>query len=164
MRNPWVAAAVGGGIGGLLDIVYAMVTWGVVLAPRTQMTPVGVLQSVASGLLGKQAYQGGFGSAALGLALHFCIAYCMALAYVLAARRVAVLTARPVLMGLLYGVVLYLVMNFIVVPLSAIGWRTPTLRGALIALLPHVVLVGPAIAWAARKGTAPFRTDSRPIS
>jgi hypothetical protein len=77
---------------------------------------------------------------------------------VLASRRQTVLTARPLAAGVVYGVVLYLVMNFIVVPLSAIGWRTPTPEGSLLALLPHVVFVGPAIAWAAarKKGTEHF--------
>jgi hypothetical protein len=149
MKKPWIPAAVGGGIGGLIDIVYAMVLWGVILADQTQMTPVTVLQSVASGLLGKQAFAGGLGAAALGLALHFLIAFCMALAYVLAGRKLPVLTARPLLMGVLYGFVLFAIMNFVVVPLSAIGWRPMSWVGALRALIPHVIFVGPVIAWAA---------------
>jgi uncharacterized membrane protein YagU involved in acid resistance len=123
MKKPWIPAAVGGGIGGLLDIVYAMVLWGVILADKTHLAPVNVLQSVASGLMGNAAFQGGMGTAALGLALHFLIAFCMALAYVLASRKLPMLTARPLLMGVLYGFVLFAIMNFVVVPLSAIGWR-----------------------------------------
>ena len=50
-------------------------------------------------------------------------------------------------MGVLYGALLYVVMNFIVVPLSAIGYRPPhSGRGSVRALLPHMLFVGPAIA------------------
>jgi hypothetical protein len=79
----------------------------------------------------------------------------MALAYVLASRKLPVLTARPVLMGVIYGVALYLVMNFIVVPLSAIGYRPPTFWGAMRALFPHVAFVGPAIAYFAAQRAPP---------
>jgi hypothetical protein len=49
-------------------------------------------------------------------------------------------------MGVLYGLVLYLVMNFVVVPLSAIGPRFPTsLKSVVLPLLPHILFVGPAI-------------------
>ena len=149
MNKTVATAALGGGVGGLLDIIYAIVLWGFILGG----SPVGILQSIASGILGAAAYEGGAATALLGLGLHFFIAFCMALAYVLAAKRLPVLTARPVLMGVLYGVVLFLVMNFVVVPLSAIGWRPMTLWGAVRALAPHVVFVGPAIALAAARRT-----------
>ena len=86
-------------------------------------------QSVASGLLGKASYEGGNATIVLGLALHFFIAFVMALVYVKASHRLPVLVCRPVLMGVLYGFVLYVVMNFVVVPLSAIGFHAPSLRG-----------------------------------
>jgi hypothetical protein len=154
MKKNLVTAALGGGVGGLADIIYAVVLWGFILGDN----PAAVLQSVASGLLGKAAYDGGAATAALGLALHFFIAFVMALVYVLISRRLPILTARPVLMGVLYGFALYLVMNFVVVPLSAIGYRPPTLWGAMRALFPHVAFVGPAIAFFATRS----RTDSPP--
>jgi hypothetical protein len=47
-------------------------------------------------------------------------------------------------------------MNFVVVPLSAIGFHAPSLKGAIRALIPHVLFVGPAIALAAaRRGSTP---------
>jgi uncharacterized membrane protein YagU involved in acid resistance len=108
--------------------------------------------------LGQASFEGGNATALLGLALHFFIAFVMALVYVRAAHRLPVLTERPLFMGALYGVVLYLVMNFVVVPLSAIGFHAPSLAGAIRALIPHVVFVGPAIALAAA------RRDSTPTS
>jgi hypothetical protein len=143
-------AALGGGVGGLLDIIYAIVLWGFILGG----SPVGILQSIASGILGPTAYQGGAATAILGLALHFCIAFGMALTYVLAANRLPVLTSRWLLMGVLYGFVLFAVMNFVVVPLSAIGWRPMKPLGAFRALLPHILFVGPAIAYFASRSRA----------
>lgn len=157
MKRPLLAAALGGGVGGLLDIVYAIVLWGVILGG----TPTGVLQSIAAGLLGNASYEGGTATAVLGLALHFIIAFVMALVYVAAAARMPLLTRRPWICGALYGVVLFVVMNFVVVPLSAIGWRPMSAIGALRALIPHVIFVGPAIALFAARCV---RTDSTPSS
>ena len=157
MKRHLVTAAIGGGIGGLLDAIYATVTWGVILGSN----PAGVWQSVASGLLGKAAFDGGNATAALGLALHFFIAFVMALVYVAVAARLRLLTRRPWICGALYGVLLFVIMNFVVVPLSAIGWRPMSATGALRALIPHVIFVGPAIAlFAARY----LRTGSTPRS
>lgn len=142
MKRDLATAAMGGGVGGLLDAIYATLLWGVILGSN----PAGVWQGVASGLLGKASFDGGNGSALLGLALHFFIAFIMALVYVRASHRLPVLIARPLLMGALYGLLLYVVMNFVVVPLSAIGFRPPNPLGVLKALPPHILLVGPAIA------------------
>jgi len=159
MNRTLGTAALGGGVGGLLDIIYAIVLWGFILGG----SPLGILQSIASGILGPAAYDGGAGTAALGLALHFCIAFCMALAYVLAAQRLPVLTSRWLLMGFLYGFVLFAVMNFVVVPLSAIGWRPMKPWGALRALAPHILFVGPVIAYFAAKRAMPPPVSAAPI-
>ena len=151
MKRDLATAAIGGGVAGLLDAIYATVLWGMVLGSD----PAAVWQSVASGLLGKASFQGGAATATLGLALHFFIAFVMALVYVRAAPRLPVLLARPILMGVLYGFVLYVVMSFGVVPLSAIGFRPPNLVGSIRALIPHILFVGPAIALiAARRARA----------
>jgi hypothetical protein len=152
VRRDLGTALIGGGVGGLLDALYATVLWGFILGDN----PAGVWQSVAAGLLGKASYEGGNATAVLGLVLHFFIAFVMALVYVRAARRLPILIQRPLLMGVAYGFVLYLVMNFVVVPLSAIGFHAPSLKGAIRALIPHIVFVGPAIALAAaRRGSTP---------
>jgi hypothetical protein len=152
MKRDLGTALIGGGVGGLLDALYATVLWGFIIGDN----PAGVWQSVAAGLLGKASYEGGSGTALLGLVLHFFIAFVMALVYVRAARRLRILTQRPILMGIVYGAALYVVMNFVVVPLSAIGFHAPSLKGAIRALIPHVLFVGPAIALAAAK------RDSKP--
>jgi hypothetical protein len=164
------AILIGGAASGVLDILYAFVVYG----PLSYgLTPVQVLQSVAAGWIGRDASRaGGLTTAALGLATHFMIAMIMAAVFVAVATRVKTLTAEPIVSGLFYGLVLYVVMNYIVVPLSAAGANghfaasvaeaTERLQTAFSALRPkdswqlagtvftHTVFVGVPIALAAR--------------
>jgi hypothetical protein len=136
------ALLVGGLAAGALDIVYAFV-----LAALRGGTPVRVLQSVASGLLGAPAYQGGVPVAALGLALHMGITLVAAAVYFGAARRSPFAQRHYLLAGSLFGALMYLVMNFVVLPLSAIPFRinyTPLVLAQ--GFVSHAVLVGLPIA------------------
>ena len=104
----------GGLAAGALDIVNAIVFWHL----YSGTPPTVILQSIAAGLLGKDAFAGGAGSASLGLFLHFVIACGMGAVYWLACVRSPSMLAKPVLSGIAYGVLTYLAMNHVVVPLS----------------------------------------------
>ena len=140
----------GGCIAGGLDIAYACVFWAI----KAGVPATRIFQSVATGVMGKAAFQGGIATAALGLALHFFIAIAMSSAYYLVARRVPILVRHPYAMGAAYGLILYAVMRFVVVPLSAAGGggSKDTLWVAL-SILVHMALVGIPIALAARRAT-----------
>jgi hypothetical protein len=116
MKIIW-AILPGGFLAGAFDILYAFAVYG----PLSYgVTPEQVLQSVAAGWIGREASRaGGMGTAALGLATHFMLAAVMAAIYVLAATRVAALTKSALLWGFVYGLILYVAMNYVVVPLSA---------------------------------------------
>jgi len=118
MKFVWVIL-LGGLAAGALDILYAFVVFG----PLSYgISPERVLQSVAAGLIGREASRdGGMETALLGLGLHFLIATLMAAVYVLLATRITALTRQAVLWGLVYGLILYVAMNYVVVPLSAAG-------------------------------------------
>jgi hypothetical protein len=137
----------GGFVAGTFDIVYACTFWGLKRGVPVQR----ILQSVAAGLLGKASFEGGARTAALGLALHYLIAVSMSVAYYLVARRWALLGQRPVLCGAGYGVLLYGIMNYVVVPLSAAGpgSKDPLWVGLSIAV--HMLLIGVPIALFARR-------------
>ena len=111
----------------------------------------------AAGLIGREASRaGGWNTAILGIFLHFVVAFCIATAYFLISRYLVKVT-RPVIVGLLYGVVANLVMQNVVIPLSAIGFRgTPEPVGSVInSYVGHALLVGLPVAliaaWSARK-------------
>lgn len=136
------AIVLGGLVAGILDILAAFaMSW-----PRA--APARVLQSIAYGLMGRAAYQGGARTAALGLLLHFVIALGAATVYYAASRQWSVLRRRPVVCGLAYGVVVYLVMNLVVLPLSQIGFRVPAWRTVALLVVIHMVGVGLPIALA----------------
>src|SRR4026209_1674952 len=101
---------------GILDLADAFVFFGLRGA-----RPIRILQSIASGLLGRGAYSGGAGTAFLGAVLHFFIAFLIVAAFFAPSRYFSILRRAPVRSGLIYGVVVYLVMNFVVLPLSAAG-------------------------------------------
>ena len=103
----------GGLIAGALDITAAFINSG--LRGRS---PVWVLQFIASGVLGADSFTGGFTSAALGLALHFLIAFVATAVYYAASRKLKFMVDRAVICGLLYGIVVYLFMNLVVLPLT----------------------------------------------
>lgn len=131
-------------IAGTLDITAACVTGYV----RRGTSPVTTLQSVASGLLGPGAFEGGGGVAALGLLLHFVIAFTAATVFYLASRKIRFLVEQPWISGPLYGIAVYFFMNLIVVPLSAAPFKIPI---NYIGLLIHIFCVGLPIALAVRR-------------
>ncbi|MGZ9114679.1 MAG: hypothetical protein ACXW3K_08650 [Brevundimonas sp.] len=125
------AAALAGLAGGAADILTAFVIY-------RPAPPMRILQAVGSGLLGAASFQGGAGSAAVGLIAHFVIAIIFAAIFIAAALQAPVALRRPVLSGLLYGVVVYGVMNAIVVPLSMAAERsTPPDHMTALGLMAH---------------------------
>jgi hypothetical protein len=147
MVRSFVVVLAGGILAGTLDIVYACGFWAV----KADVPAQRILQSVAAGLLGKASFTGGAATAALGLALHYMIAVAMSLAYYLAARWWAVLWQRPVTLGAAYGLLLYVVMNFVVVPLSAAGPGSQDPLWVTLTVAVHALFVGIPIAVFARR-------------
>jgi hypothetical protein len=139
--SPARAIVLGTLVVGVLDALDAVVFFGL----RSAVPPIRIFQSIAAGLLGRAAaFQGGLGTAALGACLHFFIAFAVVTTYFVVSRRVRILTDRPVIFGLLYGVAVYFVMNTIVVPLSAAGGSgaSPPWPVLVNGLLIHAVGVG----------------------
>ncbi|MGH9844851.1 MAG: hypothetical protein ACREEM_39545 [Blastocatellia bacterium] len=141
------AILMGGLLAGVLDITAAMVNSGL-----RGVSPARVLQSIASGLLGADAYKGGFATAALGLALHFFIAASATAVYYAASRKLKWMTERAIVSGLAYGVAVYLFMSQVVLPLSAVPFKTNrTLATVATSLIIHMLCVGLPISLAVRR-------------
>jgi hypothetical protein len=158
-----VAAILWGGIAcGVLDISAAMTASRIVGGAP----PHRLLQSIAGGLLGASAYQGGWTTAALGLALHFAIAFGAAGIFVALSRKFPVLHRHAILAGLGYGLVWYWFMYGVVLPLSALHAPFPKDIGTARVLRPiaiHLLFVGLPVALAARRwaGTSEAPTLAR---
>ena len=136
----------GGLVAGVLDAVDGVIAFG------TQgLNPIQVLQYIASGALGKSAFQGGPATAALGAAFHFTIAWVAAAVFVLASRRLQVLKTHAVPVGLLYGVAVYFFMNYLVLPLSAVAAGRFQFGLLLNGVIGHALFVGLPISLFARR-------------
>jgi uncharacterized membrane protein YagU involved in acid resistance len=103
--------------------------------------PLKILQAIASGIYGKDSYQGGTRTMLIGLALHFFIAAVVVAVYFLASRKIAFLNRHPILTGAVYGVGVYLFMNFVVLPLVGMPPKFTTFS-VVNQLFCHVVLIG----------------------
>jgi hypothetical protein len=130
------AILIAGLIVGAMDITSA-----IVLTLLHGGTIMRLMQFIASGLLGKSAFQGGLATAALGLALHFVIAFGLVTVFYFASRKLAFLRQRPVPSGIAYGLIVFAVMNLIVLPLSAATPRH-SLSGDLIQIAIHMFIIG----------------------
>jgi hypothetical protein len=128
--------AITGLIVGTLDITSA-----IIIALSRGSTITRLFQFIASGLLGPKASQGGTATAALGLGLHFVIAFSLVAIFYAASRRIAFLRRQAVISGIIYGLIVFGVMNLIVLPLSAAKPRH-TLTGDLIQIGIHMFVIG----------------------
>jgi hypothetical protein len=115
-----------------------------------------VLQLVASGLLGAEAFESGVGGGLVGLAAHFLILIVGAAVYFAASTRWPALRSRAIACGALFGVLIYLFMNFVVLPLSAFPFKPsyPALK-LLQGFAWHALLVGIPIAVSIRRLSNP---------
>jgi hypothetical protein len=147
----WHGVLAGGGIAATLDIVYAIIRNG-----QHGRTPLWVLQSVASGWLGAGAFASGVPGGLLGLASHYGILFAAAAVYLAASGRVPILRSRTVLSGAVFGVLVYLFMNFVVLPLSAFPFTLSYPAARLLeGFVSHALLVGIPIALAIRSYSTP---------
>ena len=133
---------IGGAIAGTLDKISGFISFGLKSA-----------QGIAAGLVGRSiAFQGGAATWILGMLLHFFIAFTAAAIYCLASRRLKFLSEHWLVCGLFYGMAVFLVMNLVVLPLSALHLTGPyQLHGLVQGLLVHMVLIGLPISFSLHK-------------
>jgi hypothetical protein len=121
---------------GVMDITAAFLTWW----PKG-VKPSRLLQGIAAGWLGPASFNGGMATSALGLAFHFLIAFTAATVFYVASRYLTFMIHRPIVSGVLYGIAVYLVMYWIVMPLSNFH-GTKTVTSSIVAVITHIVCVG----------------------
>lgn len=133
---------------GTLDLLDA-----IVFSAFRGVAPLRVPQSIAAGLLGRAAFAGGVGTALAGIAIHYFIATSVVATYFLASRRLRSLTRHALLLGPLYGLAVWVVMNYVVIPLSAITMPPLTVARLINGLGIHALGVGLPSALFARAAT-----------
>jgi hypothetical protein len=130
---------------GVLDISSAFVIWwqrGVALQRG--------LQGITAGLLGGNSYEGGMATAGLGLALHFFVAFVVVSVFYLASRKIPFLMKQPLISGAFYGIGVYIVMYWFVLPTAFPTFRH-RLWNELLAIAIHISLIGLPTAFIVRR-------------
>jgi len=128
--------AIATAVSGSLDILWAMILtlWFGRHVPD-------MLRFVASGPF-PQATEWGAPGAVLGLLVHFTLMGIMAAIFVLAAQRFPDIVRSPLKWGILYGLVTYVAMNWVVVPIRFHAPLPPKAVSIATQLFAHIVLVG----------------------
>ena len=145
MRKELIRAVVIGGlIAGAVDIGAAVLI--------SHAAPDAIMRAIARGLLGRPAMQGGAPVAAFGLVLQLAMGALIGLIYGLGCHRWPVLARRWIPAGLAFGVGVFVVMNWVVVPLSAIR-KFPRFTPLDVAEnLAAMLVFGLIVAFAASRG------------
>ena len=147
MSNNLRAIIAGGFIAGTIDIGAAVAL--------NHIGPITILHAIASGILGKASYSGGLNTALFGLVLQWAMSLIIAAIFVLAASRLPVLRLRWLAMGLAYGVGIFVVMTFVVVPLSASFPKNPPKLPGAAEQFAAMLLFGAIISYCAKRFCEP---------
>jgi hypothetical protein len=130
-------------IGGMFIFIIEIIHQAIFIT-LIQKTPfILIWQYIASGLLGEAAFAGGVATALLGVFFHLIISFVVTAVFILAADRIPLLRRNIIVGSLLYGFGVFIVLNMIVIPLSAAPvLPVPALPWLIEAILEHTLLVG----------------------
>jgi uncharacterized membrane protein YagU involved in acid resistance len=113
--------------------------------------PMRMLQYISSGIAGQDAFAGGIKYSLLGVFIHYCIAFTWTLLFFLLYPNIKGLSNHKLLTGIVYGLIVWLVMNRVVVPLSKIPARPFNLKNALIGLGILIIAIGIPLSYMASR-------------
>jgi hypothetical protein len=142
-RDTLSAIFFGGVIAASIDIAAACLISG--------RGPAFIMQAIAGGLLGRASFQGGMATVILGAALQEVMGILIAAIYVVSSKTVPGLLRHWIPSGIAYGVIIFFVMNYVVVPLSALRSAPHFTPGKFAANLAAMLLFGLIVAFFARR-------------
>ena len=154
MKTTLTTITIAGLIAGTLDGTAAIVQY----VAATGGNPTRVFMYIASGVFGQGAFSGGELMAWWGILFHYFIAFSWAAIYIVAYPSVKFFARNKFLSGIVYGPVIWLVMNLIVLPLSNVPPLHPTPFRIFLAIVILMACVGLPIAWIADRHYSGKRT------
>lgn len=138
LKPSWFHTIVLGGLTvGVLDCTAAMLNAGI-----RGVTPDRVWQYVASAVVGPDSFNRGASTIALGLFFHFCVAFGVAIAFYIDMRIFPSLIRWPLIVGPLYGIAVFFIMSYLVVPLTLVKQAPFNWYGLISGLIIHMVFIG----------------------
>lgn len=114
-------------------------------------SPVIVLKYIASGAFGKAAFTGGWEMPLLGLLFHFIIAYSFTTLFFLLYPSIKLMSKSIVITAIVYGIFIFVVMTFGVLPLTKVPKITFQLEKVIISVLILIVAIGLPLSIFARR-------------
>jgi hypothetical protein len=131
-------------IGGLISwFLHLVIQQGIVFGLILKTPIISALQYVASGIMGDAAFAGNLATALFGLVLDFIIITIMAGVFIFSVDRIPLLRRNVIVGSILYGFGVFIVMNLIVLPLSAApALPAPPLWLLIELVLQHILLIG----------------------
>jgi hypothetical protein len=140
-RNSLLRLSVIGGL--IIGTLHLIIQIGFVFSFLGKTPLISVLQYITSGLMGEAAFAGGLTTALLGLILEFAMTVIIAGVFILSADRIPLLRRNVIVGSLLFGFGVFIVMNFIVLPLSAAPAEpAPPIWLLIEIILEHILLIG----------------------
>ncbi|MBA3647100.1 MAG: DUF1440 domain-containing protein [Chitinophagales bacterium] len=139
MQSPLKTILTSGFLAGTLDLTTALVVYSVMLQ---KVTATRLLQSIASGVFGKTAYDGGSEMVIFGIVLHFMIAFSFAIFYFFIYPHIPFLKKQKIISGLLYGLFAWIIMNLIILPLVFSHLSVMTPNSIVIGATILMIMIG----------------------
>ena len=145
---PFGKALRAGLIVGTLDILAAFIQYYI----STKKNPLVVLKFIASGVFGKEAFEAGNIMIVWGLLFHLFIATCFSIFFFWLVAQVPIILRQKLITGILYGIFVWCVMQFLVLPLANTPKGPLNPQKALIAIVILIVCIGIPLAYMAKPG------------
>ena len=138
MNQPFSRIVKAGLLVGTLDILSAFIFY----YSKTGKNPLAVLNYIASGIFGKEAFAGGGMMYVAGLLLHYLVAFLVTLFFFWLYPKIKPASKNKLLTGIFYGLFTWLVMNLLVVPMSKVAARPFNWQNAWINMVILIVCIG----------------------
>ena len=140
-RNSLLRSIALGGM--IIGIVHLIIQEWLVFSLLEKNPFITVLQYIASAALGNAAFEGGIATALLGVLFHLYTSFVIAGVFILSADRIPLLRRYVIVGSLLYGFGAFIVMNLIVLPLSAAPpLPVPTMPQFIELVIEHILVIG----------------------
>jgi hypothetical protein len=118
---------------------------------RNGVTPDRVLRYVASGIFGKNAFSEGSSMLAWGLGFHYVIAFIWAFIFLLIYPNLLKISTNHWLIGIGYGIMVWLIMNLAIVPMSQVMTPKMTVYGVTSNMIILIIAIGLPLAFIAKR-------------
>jgi hypothetical protein len=139
--------------GTMVALLHLIVQDGLVFSLLGQRPFILVIQYVASGAIGNAAFAGGLATALLGLIIHFLISFIVAGVFILSINRIPLLHRNSILGSLLYGIGVFIVLYYVVLPLSAAPPVPLRTMDIIELILEHTIVIGLPLGLFVRRNT-----------